>query len=389
MDELDTRTYDAWTGLAARACEPNPFLMPQFVLPAARWLSPRPPLLALFERGAAHELVGVGCFSAERANPFAPVPHLRAFCTLHSFRTGLLVASGEAAAVAHALLAAMRERKGAMRHRAIALRAVPAGDEGYIALRAVAAEAGGGWRELSRFARPVLRLAPGLAVLAALPGHMLKDLRRRRRRLHEAGPCSVRLVQAARLLPEACERHLALEHGGWKGAHGSSLLSSVAGVGFFREVVERFGAIGAVVFTELLSGDRVIGSSSNFLVGRTLSAFKIGWHSGFARYSPGRLTELALLESIPATWPHVDKFDSNSGQDSFLSRMLPHAEPIVSGFVATDPRGLQALHLGRLMHPFARALGLQPWQVDAGASTVPADAGLTMLLRKVGLRAHS
>lgn len=378
MADLDARTHDAWTGLGARAREPNPFLMPQFILPAARWLSSRPPLLALFERGAGRELVGVGCFSVERANPFAPVPHLRAFCTLHSFRTGLLVAPGAAAAVAQALVATMRDRKGAVQRHAIALRTVPAGDEGYVALRAAAAEAGGGWRELSRFARPVLHLPLGTDVLAAMPRKMLKNLRRHRRRLHEAGPCSVRLVGTAPMLREAAERHLELEHCGWKGARGSSLLSSAAGAGFFHEMVERFGAIDAVVFTELLSGDRVVGSGSNLIVGRTVNAFKIGWHVDFARHSPGRLTELALLESIPTTWPHVDKFDSNSAQDSFLSEMLPHTEPIVSGFLATGPLGMRALQLGRLMHPLARAVGLQPWQVDGSRQATSGKTGVAV-----------
>lgn len=364
IEDLDARTHDAWTRLGVHALEPNPFLMPQFVLPAARWLARCAPLLALFECGASRELVGVGCFSVERANPFAPVPHLRAFSTLHSFRTGMLVAPGAASAVAQALLAAMHDRKSVPRGHAIALRAVGATDEGHVALRAAAGEAGGGWRELSRFARPVLRLPPGSDVLAAMPRKMLKNLRRHRRRLHEAGPCSVRLVRAEPMLRDAAERHLMLEHCGWKGARGSSLLSSAAGAGFFREMVERFGAIGAAVFIELMSGDRVVGSSSNLVVGRTVSAFKVGWHVDFARHSPGRLTELALLESIPTAWPHVDKFDSNSKQDSFLAQMLPHAEPVLSGFLATSPLGMRALQLGRLMHPFARAVGLQPWQVD-------------------------
>lgn len=362
IDDLDARTYTAWSGLGECAREATPFLMPQFIVPAARWLSPRPLRVALFERG--HDLVGVGCFSAERPNPFAPVPHLLTYCTLHSFRTGLLVAPGDADGVAHALLAATRS--GPLRGHAIALRAVPEGDDGFAALRRAARGAGGTWRELSRFARPVLHLAETAAVDGISP-RLLKSLRRHRRRLAEQAPYSTRLVQAGAEVHAATERHLALEHHGWKGERGSSMLSCPASTAFFREMIERFDAIGAVVFNEVLAGGDVVGSSSNLLVGRTLSAFKIGWHPARARYSPGLLTELALLESMESAWPHVEKFDSNATQDSYLTQMLPHSETIVSGFVATGRAGRLALGAGRVAHPFARALGLQPWHVPRPA----------------------
>ncbi|WP_190285835.1 GNAT family N-acetyltransferase [Montanilutibacter psychrotolerans] len=368
IEDLDAHTYAAWSELGERAREATPFLMPQFIVPAARWLSPRPLRVALFQRG--RELVGVGCFSAERPNPFAPVPHLLAYCTLHSFRTGLLVAPDEADGVAHALLAATRY--GPLRGHAIALRAVPEDDDGFAALRRAACDAGGAWRELSRFARPILHLAPDTTAVDGISHKLLKSLRRHRRRLAEQAPYSSRLVRAGPELRAATERHLSLEHHGWKGERGSSMLSCPASTAFFRELVERFDAIGAVVFSEVLAGDEVVGSSSNLLVGRTLSAFKIGWHPARARYSPGLLTELALLESIETTWPHVEKFDSNAAQDSYLSQMLPHSEAIVSGFVATGRTGRLALGAGRVAHPFARALGLQPWHVPRpGRLTLP------------------
>jgi hypothetical protein len=365
-EDLDARTLAAWTELGGQALHPSPFLMPQFLLPAARWLSPRRPVFALFERPGrvGHELVGAGAFSVERPTPFVPVPHLRGYCTLHSFRTGLLVAPGEASAVAQALLATMHA-PGVAHGHALTFRNVLDSDEAFTALRRAALLAGGNWFELGRFARPVWHLAAEHDPAAAVPRRMLKNLRRHRRRLHEHGPYATRVVQDAASAADAAERHLVLEHSGWKGARGSALLSTPAGAGFFREMVERFQRIGAAVFVELCLDGRVIGSSSNFLVGRTLSAFKIGWHPDFARFSPGRLTELALFESMAGAWPHVDKFDSNSQQDSFLSDMLPHAEPIVTGFLGTSRWGACALGGARLVRPLARALGGDPWRLRA------------------------
>ena len=364
IDELDQGTLDAWTELGTHARDPSPYLMPQFILPAARWLTPgRPPCVALFERSgrSGRELVGVGCFTVGRPNLFVPVPHLRNYCTRHSFRTGLLVAPAEAGRVAQALLRASRDGAGAAPSHAIAFKNVLERDEVFAELRDAAGEGGGSWREVRRFARPVLRLQDGTDASGALPRKTLKDLRRHRRRLHECGHLSARVLQANEMLHGATERHLELEHCGWKGERGSAMLCSTAGAMFFRDMVERFGRIGAAVFLETLVGDRVIGSTSNFLVGGTLSAFKIGWHPDFARHSPGRLTKLALFEAIAGTWPHVDKYDSNSQQNCFLAKMLPHTETIVSGFLATSRWGTNALRAVRLIRPFVFRLGGDPW----------------------------
>lgn len=363
VNELDQGTLDAWTELGMHARNPSPYLMPQFILPAARWLTPgRPPCVALFERaGSSRALVGVGCFTVGRPNLFVPVPHLRNYCTRHSFRTGLLVAPAEAGRVAQALVRASRDGTGTAPTHAIAFKNVLARDEVFAELRDAADEGGGSWREVRGFARPVLRLQEGADTTAALPRKPLKDLRRHRRRLQECGPLSARVLQAIELLPAATERHLELEHCGWKGARGSAMLNSTAGAMFFRDMVERFGRIGAAVFLETLVGERVIGSTSNFLVGGTLSAFKIGWHPDFSRHSPGRLTKLALFETIAGTWPQVDKYDSNSQQDSFLAEMLPHTETIVSGFLATTRLGTNALRVARLIRPLVFRLGGDPW----------------------------
>ena len=48
---LDVRTRAAWSELGQHARHPSPFLLPQFIVPAAHWLTPeRPPRIALFER---------------------------------------------------------------------------------------------------------------------------------------------------------------------------------------------------------------------------------------------------------------------------------------------------------------------------------------------------
>jgi CelD/BcsL family acetyltransferase involved in cellulose biosynthesis len=346
LDALDGNSLAAWDALARQLPgAANPFATPQFILPAARWLTPEHcPLVVLIERTGAggRELIGLGCFTRERPSWRVPVPHLRSYQTLHTFRSGMLCAPGESAPVARALLDHVGRRNP--RAHAIEFHNLPASCPIFSALREGANGTGGDWFERHRFERPVLDLGAGISPLAGFPGSTLKDLRRCRRRLAERGEVCFRIRNGG----DAVNEHLRLEHAGWKGGNGTSLLSSEAQAGFFRELSARFEEAGAIVFAETLCDGKVIASSSNLLLGDTLSAFKIGWDPDFARSSPGRLNEMALLEQTPVRWPQLQRFDSLSREKSYLADLLPHRETMVSGALATSRLGQQAMSV---VHP--------------------------------------
>lgn len=346
LDDLDGDSLAAWDALARQLpTGANPFATPQFVLPAARWLTPgHPPLVILIERVGAggKELIGLGCFTRERPVWRVPVPHLRSYHTLHTFRSGMLCAPGESANVAHALLDHVGGRNP--RVHAIEFHNLPAACPIFSTLRDRAQEAGGDWFERHRFQRPVLDLDAGISPLAGFPDSTLKDLRRCGRRLAERGEVGFRIRHGG----DAVRDHLRLEHAGWKGSNGTSLLSTVEQAGFFRELSERFEKTGAIVFAETLCDGKVIASSSNLLLGDTLNAFKIGWDPEFAKSSPGRLNEMSLLERAPALWPQLRRFDSLSREKSYLADLLPHRETLVSGALAISRLGQQTM---RVVHP--------------------------------------
>lgn len=343
---LDSGSLAAWDALARQlVTRANPFATPQFILPAARWLTPgHRPLVVMIERAGngGKELIGLGCFTRERSNWRIPVPHLRSYHTLHSSRSGMLCAPDESAAVADALLAHVGGRNSSV--HAIDFHNLPATCPIFSALRDRAQEAGGSWFERHRFQRPMLELGAGISPLAGFPRSTLKDLRRCRRRLEEYGEVDFRIRHGA----AAAQDHLRLEHAGWKGDNGTSLLSSVEQAGFFREMSARFEETGAIVFAETLCDGKVIASSSNLLLGDTLNAFKIGWDPEFAKSSPGRLNEMSLLERAPVLWPQLRRFDSLTREKSYLADLLPHKEATVSGALATSRLGQQAM---RVAHP--------------------------------------
>jgi CelD/BcsL family acetyltransferase involved in cellulose biosynthesis len=346
LDALDSDSLAAWEALVRQQpTGANPFATPQFTLPAARWLTPaHRPLVIMIERtgSGGKELIGLGCFTRERPNWRVPVPHLCSYHTLHTFRSGMLCAPGESAAVATALLDHAGGRN--TRVHAIEFHNLSAACPIFAGLREGAHEAGGDWFERHRFQRPVLDLDAGISPLAGFPGSTLKDLRRCRRRLAERGEVGFRIRHGN----DAIQDHMRLEHAGWKGANGTSLLSSVEQAGFFREMSARFEETGAIVFAETLCDGKVIASSSNLLLGDTLNAFKIGWDPEFAKSSPGRLNEMSLLEHAPALWPQLRRFDSLSREKSYLAELLPHRETLVSGALATSRLGQQAM---RMIHP--------------------------------------
>ena len=347
-DELEPVDLQAWTELGLRAGpRPNPFAMPQFVLPAARWLTPSgPPRLAWLERAGAkgRQLLAVGAFTAERPNLFVPVPHLRDYRTLHTPRCGLLVAAGDAEAAFATLLAALRSSPW----HALDLRNQPATDGQLDIARRLAGAQGGGWFPRRVFARPILDMhAGGMAHVES------KDRRRRRRRLAEQGALEFLLLQGAQADASAVGEHLRLEHAGWKGERGSSLLSSPAQTAFFREMIAGFAGLGAALFMETRVAGRVIASSSNLLLGDTLNGIKIGWDPAYAAFSPGRLNEAELHRQLSERLPQAAIYDSQSQERSYLADMLPHRMDVVTGTLALDRSAALAMRAARCWRPLA------------------------------------
>ncbi|MEJ1095803.1 MULTISPECIES: GNAT family N-acetyltransferase [unclassified Pseudoxanthomonas] len=353
LADLDEAAIASWSELARKAEKPNPFSAPEFVLPAARWLTPEhtPWIASIYRSG---ELIGVGCFTPERANLFIPVPHLRSYRCAHSFRSGLLHLPGESVAVAEALLRFLHNDKP--RRHALAFHNVMADCLVMEAMRRQLRTTGGRWFERHRFHRPVLRLNTRQEVVKRLPSAVVKDLRRRHRRLQGRGETTFRILQGPQANGRATQTHLELEHDGWKGDAGSSMLSSQAHTRFFQEMMERFRQTGGAVFAEILCGGEVIASSSNLLLGGTLNGFKTGWHHGYAAASPGRLNELLLFEQMPTLWPHANTFDSQAQQDSYLANMLPDRETMLTGVLTTTQLGSHAMTAARFLRPLAYRL---------------------------------
>lgn len=350
LEGLDAQELAEWSRLGDEAPWASPFGMPEFVLPAARWLAPEaaPHVFRVFDgAGQGASLLGVACLVARGPDLFAPLSRLGGFGTVHSFRTGVLARAGAETRVADALVRFARGQR-----RALAFDKLAMDDPLSVALSQRAAGEGGRWHERDRFLRPVWWL-DGAGIDARLPAALRKDLSRRLRRLREQGAVEFHLLHGDAADDAAVETHLRLEHQGWKREAGTSMLACDRQAAFFRELCTRLRARNAMVFAELRLDGGAIASSSNVLLGDTLHAFKIGWAPDYARYSPGRLDEWLLLQALPAAWPGLRCFDSLSGEGGHMDALLPDRMAMASGVYALSAPGRLLMHAARAWRPLA------------------------------------
>lgn len=327
--------YSEWENLESRSLEGNAYLSPHFIRPAVR-LDPRKRLVLLVVYGSdrlTDKLIGLGVFIARPPRAKFPLPHLEAYRSEHTFRTGMLIDATDQELALSALGAYLSTPRVPWcgiefvdRSENSAIDRIAQRKDTQRAVR---------WCEYYRYDRAMLSPpAAGRVWQAVLAdGKFGKELRRKQRRLSEMGCCAWRFVGGADVTPEVVERFLLLEHQGWKSDGGTSLLADVAHADFFRDMVARFASAGRAFFTELLLEDRVIASTANFISGRVAFAFKIGWDREFSSVSPGMLNELEFLRHAGECLPGIDTMDSGAAAGSFIERIWPDRGGMTTGIL--------------------------------------------------------
>ena len=337
----------AWAALEASAIEPNAYLSPHFVLPAARHLEPgREVLVFLVERpnGSAADLSAVAVLTTARPSWRCPMRRLVDFQSKHSFLGGLLLDRACAERALHTLLHFLRREfprfktlqfSQVWHDGMLAHHATPGGSSALYQPRVIGVQS-----------RAVLVPAHAKDILRNKSvATKVKDCRRRQRRLSEIGPVEWRFHRHAGIPAEATESFLALEHMGWKGSEGTSLRSSAAQEAFFREMIAGFASERRAVFTELTLGGKVIASTCNLISGTAGFAFKIGWDPEYKRYSPALLNELELMLQADTLLSDLQFVDSGAEPDSYINELWPERRQLQSLCFPTQPSGAVLTHL--------------------------------------------
>ena len=345
FDELDNETIKSWESLEDRALESNAFLSPRFVIPAMRHLGKpeelRQTIFVFVEKanGVTVDLVGAGVFVKTAGNRSFPLPHLRAFRSLHSYLAGILVDRDEAEGTLRSFFQFFCNKNATWHGVEFEYRPVD-GLQAELITR-VAEEFGSLWGEQERIHRAVFAPSEGgdTYIRSRFSSGRIKDLRRMRRRLEEQGDVRWRALFGNEVDQKSVECFLEIEHMGWKGENGTSLRSRPSHEAFFREMVGGFREKERLFFTEMYLNGDVIASTSNLISGGTGFAFKIGWNPGYAKMGPGVLNEVEFIQHAPNLCGSLSYIDSGALEGSFIDQLWVGRRVLASGIFGTTLLG--------------------------------------------------
>ena len=319
----DAARIEQWRDIERHAADPNAFLSPRFVLPALRRLGgdDEAQLLTVERDGAARDaLLALAVVVPRGAGRRLPFAHLAGFRSPYSAVGGSLLRRGVEAEAARALYTFLADPQqpwsALLLPRACAGHDLPA----FATPSSLPGDCR--WQVLDSLSRPVLPLTGGRTALASgLSGRRAKELRRKWRRLAECGELRWECRRGAAIDEALVDAFLDLEHGGWKGREGSSLRADAASEHFFRDMLAGFAADGDA-FCSLLSLDgQPLSITCNLISGPRGFAFKLGWDSRWARYSPAMLDIAELSREAAALLPDLELIDSCATAGGFADSL--------------------------------------------------------------------
>jgi hypothetical protein len=338
--ELTDQHIKRWCELEERSIEENAYLSPYFILPALKYFPPRgKPIIVLIGTGGGNtgELLGVGVFERSPRTIQLPVPHLKAYRCLHTYRAGLLIDRRYFKETTNAFFSFFHDS----RKDWCGVEFVNKRKESELASRfdIAASHLDIPWFEYSSQKRSILlqERSGDANMKTVLASKRRKILRQNLRRLNELGKVQWRVVTGQEIEPACLDTFLKLEHNGWKKAKNSSLLSHADDEAFFREMIKGFAQAGRAFFTELSMNGKVIASTSNLISGCAGFAFKIGWDETFSKLGPGILNEVEFMKYFPELLPRIKYVDSGAENGSFIEKLWPDHISLVSGFYLSNP----------------------------------------------------
>jgi CelD/BcsL family acetyltransferase involved in cellulose biosynthesis len=321
LDDISDADVAAWRRLAGGACEANPFFEPDFVLAAQRAFGGGRLLVAERDGG------WIGCLPVKR-----PVPGvLRVWAHSYCFLGTPLVDASHLDDAATALVGAAR--------LLILDRQAGDGPVAEAVARALRERGMVPFHESGHERAALHRRAEG-DYLAGMRPHRRREFRRQARRLEEELGAALE-VHDVSADAGAADRFLVLESSGWKGRAGTALGSKPHHAAFFREICDRFRALGRLQMLEMTCGDRTVAMKCNLVAGDGVFCFKIAHDETLNRFSPGVQLEIAHVERF-----HCDRAerwaDSCAAADNeMINRLWPDRRQIVT--YAVSPPGTQAL----------------------------------------------
>jgi CelD/BcsL family acetyltransferase involved in cellulose biosynthesis len=293
--EQAARLETEWRSLLREACDPNPFLGPDFFLPLVRTLAADRLSGVLVLRRLAlsgpSELAAFFPYRLRSKFPLTSHPVVEAFT--HAFvsdATPLIRREGRDG-IAAALMDALERRFAGHVLLLDGLRL----DGPAAALQAAATPQELPLRLVQSQERAALRAGPPSEAYLRerVGGKKLRELRRCEKRLREQGPVEMRTLVGADA-SGGVQEFLRLEASGWKGRRGTALASTPR-LRDFAEAALGSGGAPSVAVDVLRVGGQTIAAAVHLIAGAHAVAFKCAYDESWARFSPGALLDLHTL----------------------------------------------------------------------------------------------
>jgi CelD/BcsL family acetyltransferase involved in cellulose biosynthesis len=330
-----------WEALSAHALEPNPGYEPWMLLPALEAFGAQAELEIVAVR-AGGSLAGLFPLQRERRYRGLPLRSLSSWSHPHFMLGVPLVAAGRAAEVLKALLAWASERASVIELAQVAAE----GPFSQALLDALNGE-GRAFLVTHAYTRPILRRSSDAQAYfaASMPGDVRRELRRREKRLAEAGRLEHVVLRSRAELARWIEQFLALEASGWKGRRGSALACSETNRRFAEQLFTGAFERGRLLMAGLDLDGRPIARYSALTSGEGAIAFKTGFDEALRRFAPGTLA-LVDLTALAHERPELQWMDSYTAPNNeVMGSVWKDRRTVQRVAVATDLRGEAALAL--------------------------------------------
>ena len=157
---------------------------------------------------------------------------------------------------------------------------------------------------------------------AAMSSGQRREWRRKGRRLAEEGTLTYRFLQDPNELETWLAEFLHVEVSGWKGREGTAIACQPAHRVFFETTAREAFRRGTLQVFGLFLNERPLAYQCYFVAGRGSFNFKPAYDETYARYSPGTLLQLELIDRFHQQ-PGLDWMDSCSAPDGYLNALWP------------------------------------------------------------------
>ena len=356
LRDINARDCEAWRDLSSRAAEPNPFLEPDFLVPAALHLpyGAQIEMLLAEEDDRAYACIPIRSVWNWRGFPYP-------FVTTETSRTlecGTPLVDTERGAEGLAtILSALLERRQIGRSRILVLPHITQTGPVFEALRTATRMAKLPFIVYESWERGFLRrrLEPHYEQL--INAKPRRELRRRSRRVAELLGTEPVLVDRT-ADPGAVERFLCLEESGYKAVARLAMTNHAGEPEFFAAMCRGFSAAGRLHLLALEAGDQTLAMCVWLRGGEGLFQYKICYDERYARYGPGALMQIACMEYVhtatDASWMDTCTYRDN---EMFL-RLYADRRQIAGIFVplSRNPLDRLATHSFMALRPFHRMI---------------------------------